>query len=668
MGLLGSPPNGVGGNFFFFAPGPEPVPAKGSTGFESLALNVLRSLQFSYMMMKGFRSTSRALRDLDFFQDEGGMFGDGPSGGRWSSSNNTSSSTWRPVGKVGSGCQRVGRIGTHKSRLSIGKTLGEGNDGAGVRNGRGSGGAGRRTKCTGDNVGNIISGEGNLEGKGQFNGGPGAGISSECRGSKRSHSGNGAPTGNTVEGKGIKGTPGGKGATTSGNIEGQGCEGTSGGKGATSGKVEGQGIEGTPGGSGVNIKNFRGKGREGTPLGSGDGTKFGDVNTSGGTTTTTTTSSITYAEGANGPFIREGSSAASGMVIGNSGVQAEGSALVSNKFIGGLTNRTLAVAGLGAVDSISNQLKPMKGFMKSVKMATGVMSGVKTATGVIQRFQAPAGGVLIGFGAANGVVVGFETARMIIKAGKISKDFASVWKSTRAHLGVGDITAGAAKANTRKLLKGLKASDGALTLVKLTKEFAGGVGSTVQGGLSNWDLVSKSYDLSNSVVKVFEAVLGLKGGGMIGLVGKGFVALKGAVGGLGLSVKLVKAVVVSKEISILLLKGFGISKTAIEAFKASQDGKRMLKWLIFKDPADQLNNSSKASLKGRTDARAFEILKTCAQQPPAASQGTSPSLMYSLASLLFARFEAFDTCDPAEDGLTSSSTSPSYIFFLSLPS
>ncbi|CAM6100354.1 unnamed protein product [Calypogeia fissa] len=596
MGLLGSPPNGVGGNFFF-APGPEPVPAKGSTGFESLALNVLRSLQFSYMMMKGFRSTSRALRDLDFFQDEGGIFGDGPSGGRWTSSSNTSSSTWRPVGKVGSGCQKVGRIGTHRSRLSMGKTLGEGNDGAGVRSGRGSGGAGRRTRCTGDNVGNIASGEGNLEGKGPFNGGPGAGKSSECRGSKWSHSGNGAPTGNTVEGKGIKGT--------------------SGGKGATSGKVEGQGIEGTPGGSGANIKNSRGKGREGTPLGSGDGTKFGDVNTSGGITTTT--SSITYTDGANGPFIQEGSSAASGMVIGKSGVQAEGSALVSNKFIGGLSNRTLAVAGLGAVDSISNQLKPMKGFMKSVKMATGVMSGVKTATGVIQRFQAPAGGVLIGFGAANGVVLGFETARMIVKAGKISKDFASVWKSTRVRMGVSDITAAAAKANTEKLWKGLKASDGALTLVKLTKEFAGGVGSTVQGGFSNWDLVSKSYDLSNGVVKVFEGVLGLKGGGMIGLVGKGFAALKGAVGGLGLSMK---AVVVSKEISILLLKGFGISKTATEAFKASQDGKRMLKWLIFKDPADQFNNSSKASLKGRTDARAFEILKTCAQQPPAASQAS----------------------------------------------
>ncbi|KAL3680559.1 hypothetical protein R1sor_023515 [Riccia sorocarpa] len=285
-----------------------------------------------------------------------------------------------------------------------------------------------------------------------------------------------------------------------------------------------------------------------------------------------------------------------------------------SKFSSGLTNRTLPIVGLAVVEGVSLQgLKPMgKGFAKGVKVASGVVKGVKTATGVFQRFSAPAESVVMGFGAANGVIMGYEAAKFIVTSAKISKDFVSVWKLTKMYRDKA-AAANAAKNSLggktirERFAKGLKASDGALTLVKLTREFSGGVSTSFPSGLSNWDLITKGYEVSSGVLKVSEVALGWKGG-MVSLLGKGILSVKGAVSGFGV---VVKTVVLTKEISVVILKGIGLWKGGKQAFKVIQERRRTGDFIFFKTKKKDVD-----------DDMCFSTSSTAAPKSQAGAEGS----------------------------------------------
>ncbi|BBN14393.1 hypothetical protein MPTK1_6g11300 [Marchantia polymorpha subsp. ruderalis] len=544
---MGSP---FGGGFFH--------PCNGGTAgdrmFESLAANVLRSLQFSYLLMKGFSATSRALKDVGNMSDRG----------------------------LGSSVPRGGRAGSSSCSLSVGRTTGMVDVGFG--------GFWKRPRKLRNNF---------------------------------------RPRASSSE-KGPSGPDGPRPSSGSGE-----CKGISGTK---TSRVE-KALEPTPNGS----------------------------------------SSLSYGSEVIGEAFSTDGHGLSGLDLGGTRLPAE-SVLVS-KYSSGLSNRTLSITGLGAVDGVSVRLKPMgKGFAKGVKMASGVVKGVKTATGVLQKFSAPAESVVMGFGAANGVIMGYEAAKFIVSSAKISKDFVSVWKLTkmyrdRAAANAAKSSLGGGKTLRERFAKGLKASDGALTLVKLTREFGGGMTSSFPSGLSNWDLITKGYEVSSGVLKVSEVALGWKGG-MISLLGKGFVSVKGAVSGVGV---VVKTVVLTKEISVVVLKGIGLWRGSKKALKVIKEKRESGDFLFFKAKKKDLKceeplGAVTMAIPAVGPGPAAWILSiTCdhAQCGACETDASESSLLLSLASLLYAEHQCSLTLESSEAScflLSNSAIIQPCCFYLALPS
>ncbi|KAL2621421.1 hypothetical protein R1flu_001626 [Riccia fluitans] len=275
--------------------------------------------------------------------------------------------------------------------------------------------------------------------------------------------------------------------------------------------------------------------------------------------------------------------------------------------------------------------------------------------------------------------MGYEAAKFIVSSAKISKDFVSVWKLTKMYRDKA-AAANAAKNSLggktirERFAKGLKASDGALTLVKLTREFSGGVSTSFPSGLSNWDLITKGYEVSSGVLKVSEVALGWKGG-MVSLLGKGFISVKGAVSGIGV---VVKTVVLTKEISVVILKAIGLWKGGKQAFKVIQEKRRTGDFFFFKtktkDSDDEMRFSTATTAVPRAPAGAEALSFLIRYHRPRSSfsekNPSALSLIVSLASLLYADRELSEV-GASEDnidkrGLKASETYA--VLYLALPS
>ncbi|KAG0601363.1 hypothetical protein M758_11G104500 [Ceratodon purpureus] len=260
----------------------------------------------------------------------------------------------------------------------------------------------------------------------------------------------------------------------------------------------------------------------------------------------------------------------------------------------------------------------VKEIFTVVKTADRVVEGVKVARGVIQTFGSPVGDVLHTFGTGgSGVLLGYKTVKIVLKGVKISKGLITVTKwCKRKHSGsIGAAADMAIQVNKNTLggkrfaaiVKGLKASEGAVNVVRITKE----VGRTVimldkVDHLLSWSVIMKGFKFTKSAIRVLEP-LGHLPLGVISALGKEILEIKGTVEGLGV---VIKAVALSRELYMVLLKGIGFTKSAMAAFN---DFNR--RSCLTKNSEEEYSQRTEVTLKG-----------LCANQQPA-----MPFIIWSLS-------------------------------------
>ncbi|XP_024404104.1 uncharacterized protein [Physcomitrium patens] len=252
-----------------------------------------------------------------------------------------------------------------------------------------------------------------------------------------------------------------------------------------------------------------------------------------------------------------------------------------------LTEKSLREFGLGiegVMTTITGLTKQayhkdeVKEIITVVKTADRVVEGVKAAKGVIQTFSSPFSDTLFGLGAGgNGVILGVNTVKIVLKGVKISKGLITVTKLCKNKKS-GAIGAGAKKAiksnqNTlgkrfRVIMKGLKASEGAANVVSMTKEVGKTLGPMFDKGYAeflSWSVIMKGFKFTKSAIRVLEPVGSLQLG-VIRELGKCILEMKGAVEGIGV---VVKAIVLSQELYMVLLKGFEFAKGSMAVLNES---------------------------------------------------------------------------------------------------
>lgn len=242
------------------------------------------------------------------------------------------------------------------------------------------------------------------------------------------------------------------------------------------------------------------------------------------------------------------------------------------------TEKSLREFGLGlegvvtTIQGLSQQVDykhEMKEIITVVKTADRVVEGVRAAKGVIQTFSSPFGDALLGLGVGNGVVLGVNTVKIVLKGVKISKGLVTVTKLCK-NKQTGAIGAGAEMAiksnenilgqRFKVIVKGLKASEGAANVVTISKEVGKTLAMFDRAEFFTWSVMMKGLKFTKSAIRVLEPLGSIP---LISAVGKGILEIKGAVEGVGM---VVKAVVLSKELYVVILKGVGLSRGGMAAF------------------------------------------------------------------------------------------------------
>lgn len=243
-----------------------------------------------------------------------------------------------------------------------------------------------------------------------------------------------------------------------------------------------------------------------------------------------------------------------------------------------LTEKALKGFGLGlegvmtTVMGLSKQAHPkneVKEIITVVKTADRLVEGVKAAKGVIHTFTFPLGDAMHFLGAGgHDVFVGLRVVKIVLKGVKISKGLITVtkWCENKPSGAIGAAADMAIKAiqknisgkRFKAILKGLKASEGAANVVSITKEVGRAVGMLEKvDQLLSWSILMKGFKFTKSAIRVLEPL------GVISALGKGMLEIKGAVEGFSI---VMKAVALSKELYVVLLKVIGFTKGATAAF------------------------------------------------------------------------------------------------------
>lgn len=166
--------------------------------------------------------------------------------------------------------------------------------------------------------------------------------------------------------------------------------------------------------------------------------------------------------------------------------------------------------------------QPLKSVATGIKFADGVVKGVK----VVHELSSPS--------PAQALVLAMAAAKVVAKSasrGFIIKD---------------------SSGSFRKISKGLKASEGAINLVRYSKTLG------MDPNDIGWDSVIKGYKLSKSAFNVFEGV-NVFHGKIAAVSARGFGVIKGGLEGLGV---VIKALALSKQMYAILVHSFGVSRGA----------------------------------------------------------------------------------------------------------
>lgn len=165
--------------------------------------------------------------------------------------------------------------------------------------------------------------------------------------------------------------------------------------------------------------------------------------------------------------------------------------------------------------------QPLKSVASGIKFADGVVKGVKA----VHALGSPS--------PAQALVLAMAATKVIAKSasrGFIIKDSSGSFKI---------------------LSKGIKASEGAINLVRYSKTLG------MDPNDIGWHSVIKGYKLSKSVLNVFEGVNTFHGK-IAAFSARGFGVIKGVLEGLGV---VIKALALSKQMYVLV-HGFGVSRGA----------------------------------------------------------------------------------------------------------
>jgi hypothetical protein len=280
-----------------------------------------------------------------------------------------------------------------------------------------------------------------------------------------------------------------------------------------------------------------------------------------------------------------------------------------------LTERSLREFGLGiegvmtTITGLSQQVhnkNEVKEIITVVKRADRVVQGVKAANGFLQTFSSPLGDALLALGGGgNGVVLGMNTVKIVLKGVKISKGFITVTKLCKNNqtgtIGVGAEMAIKSNQNMlgqrfKVIVKGLKASEGAANVVSISKEVGKTLSMLDKAELFSWGLIMKGFKFTKSALRVLEPVGSLHGG-MMSAIGQGVLEMKGAVEGIGV---VVKAVVLSQELYMVLLKVGGFTMGAMAAFNEFKRRSLLAKRLPGQ-PSDASTGGSGEDYSKRTE-------------------------------------------------------------------
>ncbi|XP_024359010.1 uncharacterized protein [Physcomitrium patens] len=289
-----------------------------------------------------------------------------------------------------------------------------------------------------------------------------------------------------------------------------------------------------------------------------------------------------------------------------------------------LTGKSIRGIGLGVegvmttITGLSQQVQyknEMKEIITVVKTADRVLQGVKAANGVLQTFSSPLDNLLALGAGGNGVILGMNTVKIVLKGVKISKGLTTVTKlcnnKQTGAIGVGAEMVIKADQNIlgqrfKVIMKGLKASEGAANVVSISKEVGKTLGMLDKAELLSWNLIMKGFKFTKSAIRALEPV-GCFHWGMMSALGKGILEMKAAVEGVGV---VVKAVVLSQELYMVILKGVGFTKGAMTAFneckRRSLLGKR-----FSKQPPEVSNSGSEEGYSQRSEV-SFKSLR-CGQ-------------------------------------------------------
>lgn len=166
--------------------------------------------------------------------------------------------------------------------------------------------------------------------------------------------------------------------------------------------------------------------------------------------------------------------------------------------------------------------QPLKSVASGIKFADGVVKGVKA----VHTLGSPS--------PAQVLVLAMAATKVLAKSA--SRGF--IIKDSRGSFKI--------------LSKGIKASEGAINLVRYSKTLGMDLNDI------GWHYVIKGYKLSKSVFNVFEGVNAFHGK-IAAFSARGFGVIKGGLEGLGV---VIKALALSKQMSVILVHSFGVSRGA----------------------------------------------------------------------------------------------------------
>lgn len=166
--------------------------------------------------------------------------------------------------------------------------------------------------------------------------------------------------------------------------------------------------------------------------------------------------------------------------------------------------------------------QPLKSVASGIKFADGVVKGVKA----VHTLGSPS--------PAQVLVLAMAATKVLAKSA--SRGF--IIKDSRGSFKI--------------LSKGIKASEGAINLVRYSKTLG------MDPNDIGWHYVIKGYKLSKSVFNVFEGVNAFHGK-IAAFSARGFGVIKGGLEGLGV---VIKALALSKQMYVILVHSFGVSRGA----------------------------------------------------------------------------------------------------------